>query len=349
MNKVRFSVININHNHIYGQVNAILSGGAELVSFYAPEPDLAETFRQVFPQAIQTLSEEEILENESIHLILTSGINCERAPLGVRVMQHGKDFMTDKPGFTTLVQLEEARRVQRETGRIFSICFSERFENPASVKIGELIQEGTIGKVIQTVGLGPHRANPSQRPAWFFKREQYGGILCDIASHQVDQFLFYTNSTQAEVVTSQVGNFNHPEYPELEDFGDMIIRSEHATGYIRVDWFTPGGLPTWGDGRLFILGTDGYIEARKYIDLEGRPGGNHIFMVNHQGVQYIDCSQVELSYGKLLIDDILHRTETAMAQTHCFLVSELALKAEANAVRITGENNENDFRITDVF
>ena len=185
--------------------------------------------------------------------------------------------------------------------------------------------------MIQTIGLGPHRANPNLRSDWFFRRQQYGGILCDIASHQVDQFLFFTNSTQAEVVTSQIGNFNHPEYPELEDFGDMVLRSEHATGYIRVDWFTPDGLPTWGDGRLFILGTDGYIEGRKYIDLDGRPGGSHVFLVKSNGVQYIDCSQVDLPYGKQLVNDILFRTETAMTQVHCFLASELALKAEANA------------------
>ena len=334
MDKVRFSVININHNHIYGQVNAMLEGGAELISFYAAEPELVEPFTQVFPQATLKRSAEEILEDESIHMVLTSGINAERAPLGIRVMQHGKDFMTDKPGFTTLAQLETGRRVQKETGRIYSICFSERFENQASVMVGDLIAKGAIGTVIQTIGMGPHRANPMLRPAWFFEKAEYGGILCDIASHQVDQFLFYTGSKQAEVVTSQVGNFHHPEYPELEDFGDMVLRSEHATGYIRVDWFTPDGLPTWGDGRLFVLGTDGYIEARKYIDLEGRSGGNHVFLVNQEGVQYIDCSEVELPYGRQLMEDVLNRTETAMSQEHCFLVSELALRAEANAKHI---------------
>jgi predicted dehydrogenase len=334
MEKVRFAVININHDHIFHMVNILLDGGAELVSVYAPESEWAEAFKQVFPLASEKRSEEEILEDESIHLVLTSGINSERAPLGIRAMQHNKDFMSDKPGFTTLEQLAEARRVQKETGRIYSICFSERFENRASVMVGDLIAQGAIGKVIQTVGLGPHRARTMTRPAWFFEKAKYGGILCDIASHQVDQFLFYTASKQAEVVTAQVGNFHHPEYPELEDFGDMLLKSEHATGYIRVDWFTPNSLPVWGDGRLFVLGTDGYIEARKYIDLEGRPGGGHVFLVNQEGVQYIDCSKVELTYGKLLVEDVLNRTETAMSQEHCFLASDLALQAEAQARHI---------------
>jgi predicted dehydrogenase len=270
-----------------------------------------------------------------VKLIATSAINNERAPLGVQVMQRGKDFMTDKPGFTALEQLSEVRRVQAETKRIYSVCFSERLETRSSVKAGELVAQGAIGKVIQTVGLGPHRANPSTRPEWFFKKSQYGGILCDIASHQFDQFLFFTGSTDAEIVASQIGNFNNPQYPELEDFGDAVIRSSKATGYVRIDWFTPQGLPVWGDGRLFILGTDGYIELRKYIDIGGRPGKDHLFLVNHQGVQFVDCSDVDLPYGRQLISDVINRTETAMPQNHAFLASELALIAEAKAVRIS--------------
>jgi predicted dehydrogenase len=249
-------------------------------------------------------------------------------------MQHGKDYMSDKPGFTSLDQLAKVRQVQAETRRIYSICFSERLEVGAAVKAGELIQAGAIGNVVQTVGLGPHRIHPPARPEWFYQKEKYGGILTDIASHQVDQFLFFTGSTQAQVVASQVGNFKHPQYPELEDFGDMVLRGDGGTGFIRVDWYTPQGLGVWGDGRMTILGTEGYIELRKYIDIAGRPGTNHLFLVDQKGIQYMDCSQVELPYGKQLIADILNRTETAMPQAHCFLATQLALEAEDRAARL---------------
>lgn len=331
---IRFSVIGLNHNHIYGQTRLLLRAGAELVSVYAAEPELLAEFIKVFPQASLALSAEEILEDESIQLVITAGIPAERAPLGIQVMRHGKDFMSDKPGFTTLDQLAEARRVQAETGRIYSICFSERFEVGAAVRAGELIGAGAIGQVVQTVGLGPHRIHPPARPDWFYQRTRYGGILTDIASHQVDQFLFYTGSTQAEVVASQVANYKHPQHPELEDFGEMLLRGDRGTGYIRVDWYTPAGLGVWGDGRLTILGTEGYIELRKYIDVAGRTGTDHLFLVNQTGIQYFNCSQQELPYGRQLIADILNRTETAMPQEHCFLASQLALEAEANAQRL---------------
>jgi predicted dehydrogenase len=332
--RIRFAAIGLNHGHIYGQVGALLQGGGELVSFFAKEPDLAARFASRYPEAKQAASVEEILEDRSIHLVTSASIPVERAPLGIAVMQQGKDYLSDKPGFTTLAQLTEARRVQSETGRIYSVYYGERLAHSATVKAGELVKEGRIGPVIQTVGLGPHQANVGSRPEWFFKRDCYGGILTDIGSHQVDQFLFFTGSTSAQVVASQVANYHHPEYPGLEDFGDMMLRSDRATGYIRVDWFTPSGLGTWGDGRLILLGKNGYIEIRKNIDISGKPGGNHLFLVNSKGTEYFDCDDIVCPFGQQLVDDVLNRTETAMSQSHCFLASELALEGQAKAQRL---------------
>lgn len=330
---LRFAVIGINHPHIYGQVDILLRAGAQLVAVYAAEPDLLAQFTRRYPQARLARSEAEILEDPTTQLIVSAAIPSDRARIGIAAMRHGKDYMSDKPGFTTLEQLAEARRVQAETRRIYSICYSERFENRATVKAGELVHRGAIGEVLQTIGLGPHRARLHERPAWFFQRACYGGILNDIGSHQFDQFLFFTGAQQVEIVAAQVANYHHPQHPELEDFGEVLLRSERASGYIRVDWFTPDGLATWGDTRLLILGTDGYIEVRKNIDIAGRPGGDHLFLVDQRSTRYIDCRDVALPYGPQLIDDILQRTETAMSQAHCFLAAELALRAEALATR----------------
>jgi predicted dehydrogenase len=331
---LKFSVIGVNHDHIHAQVEATRRGGGELVSFYAKEPELAAAFGKRYPDVKLAGSEKEILDDPSIKLILSASIPADRAPLGIEVMRHGKDFMVDKPGMTSLEQLAEVRATQKATGRIYSIMYSERFENRATVRAGELVSAGAIGRVLQTIGTGPHRMNPAQRPPWFFERERYGGILCDIGSHQFDQFLYFTNSTKAEIVASQIGNLNHPQYPGVEDFGDVMLRGDHGTGYIRVDWFTPDGLPTWGDGRLFVLGTDGYFEIRKNVDIAGRNLGSFLFQVDQKGTRYIDCQDENLPYGEQLINDVLDRTDTAMNQEHCFYAMELALKAEKQAQRI---------------
>jgi predicted dehydrogenase len=328
---VRFGVIGLNHNHIYGMTDLLLDAGGELAAFFATEPELVADFAARYPQAAQARSAAEILENSTIDLIASAAIPDERTSVGIAAMRHAKDYLVDKPGFATLDQLAEARAVQRETGRIYSVCFGERLQNRASVRAGELVRSGAIGRPLQTVGLGPHRLNAGTRPAWFFDRARFGGILNDIGSHQADQFLFFTGSTSGEVVASQVANFAHPQYPEFEDFGDMLLRGDGGSGYVRVDWFTPDGLGVWGDGRLTILGTDGFIEVRKYIDIGGRPGGDHLFLVDQRGTRYLDCSSAELPFGRQFLDDVRQRTQTAMTQAHTFVASELALRAQAMA------------------
>jgi predicted dehydrogenase len=331
--RIRVAAIGLNHGHINSQVDEVQRGGGELVSFYAKEPELAAAFAKRYPNARLAREEREVLEDERIRLVLTAAIPDERGALAVRAMRHGKDLMTDKPGVTTLEQLAELRRVQAETGRIWSVWYG-RFENRALTRAGALVKAGAIGRVVHTLGVGPHRMNPASRPAWFFERARYGGILCDLASHQADQFLFMTGSTRADVVASQVGNLNHPQYPGLEDFGDMMLRGDGGAGYARVDWFTPEGLGTWGDGRMTIVGTDGYIEARPYVDIAGRPGGGHLFLVDQRQTRYVDCADEPLRYGEQLVADVLDRTQTAMSQDHCFLATELVLRAQAAAQRV---------------
>jgi predicted dehydrogenase len=331
---IRFAAIGLNHGHINSQCEALIRNGAQLVSFFAKEDDLATAFSKRYPDAKRAASQNEILDDSSIQLVVSASIPSDRAPLGIEVMKKGKDFMVDKPGITTLDQLAEVRKVQKQTKRIYSIMYSERFENRATVKAGELVKAGAIGPVVQTIGLGPHRINLASRPEWFFDKKYFGGILCDIGSHQFDQFLYFTGSTSAEVLASQTGNVHYPQYPQFEDFGDVTVRGNGGTGYVRVDWFTPDGLNTWGDGRLTILGTDGYIEIRKNVDIAIHAGGNHLYIVDKKETRYIDCKEEPLPYGQQLINDILNRTETAMTQEHCFLATELALKAQKQAKKL---------------
>ncbi len=331
MSALRFAAIGLNHDHIYGQVNVMLRAGAELVAFHAVEDDLAAVFAGRFPQARRVADRREILEDGSIALIVSAAISSERAGLAIEAMRHGKDVMLDKPGMVTLDQLADVKKVQAETRRIVSILYSEHFETASTVKAGELVKAGAIGKVIHTTGLGPHRLRKPTRPDWFFDRKRYGGIITDIASHQCEQFLFFADSLEAEVLSATVSNRANPDTSGLQDYGDFHLRTPDVTGYVRVDWFTPDGLSTWGDGRLFIVGTDGTIELRKYIDVAGRPGTDHLFLTDRKGMQHIDCAGLDLPYGRQLAADIRDRTETAMGQEHCFKAMELALKAQALA------------------
>src|ERR1035437_9846965 len=332
---IKFGVIGLDHGHIMGITEAVIRGGGELAAFYSTLPKAIADFQKLYPNARLARSEDEILNAPSIQLVASASIPNLRAPLGIRAMKHGKDFLSDKPAMTTLEQLDEVRKVSAETGRMFAILYSERLEVPATVQAGYLVQAGAIGKVVQTINIAPHQVNAPSRPEWFWDPVQFGGILCDIGSHQAEQFVYYTGSTKAEVTASQIANVNHPDRKEFQDFGDMMLNGNGGAGYVRVDWFTPDGLGVWGDGRLFILGTEGYIELRKYLDIAGRPGGNHLFIVDRKQTRYIDCSKGSLPFGAQLVADIVNRTHTAQNQQQALLAAELVLKAQKNARVLT--------------
>jgi predicted dehydrogenase len=333
--KLRFAAIGLDHRHIYDQVTSLREAGGECVGWWTEDitaPPVAG-FIERFPDVPQISDIRRLLDDPSIQLITCAAIPRDRAAHAIEAMRAGKDFMVDKPGVTTADQLRDVRRVQAETGRIFSVDFTERFEVRSTTRAAELVHAGAIGRVVHMVGLGPHRLNRPLRSPWFFDKAAYGGILVDIASHQFDQFLYFTGASDAKITMARVANMGHPGDPGLQDLGEVMIETEGASGYIRVDWYTPDGLPTWGDGRLFLTGTEGTIEVRKYVDVAGRPGKDHLFLVDRKGMRHIDCSDARLPYYDNLIADVFERSETAMPQVHCFKVCELALEAQAIAER----------------
>lgn len=326
-----FVALGLDHRHVYGMTENMLAQGARCLGFWTEgDPQPLAGYVKRFPDLHRFETSDAALA-AGADLALVSNIPADRADVAIKAMQAGHDVMTDKPGCTSMAQLGAIKACVAETGRIWSINFSERFEVPCVTLADQLVQEGAIGRVVHTTGLGPHRLNRSTRPDWFFQRQRYGGVLTDIASHQIDQFLHFTGSGDAQVTMAHVSNHANPDDPGLQDFGEVALRSGHASGYIRVDWYTPDALPNWGDGRLTLLGTKGYIELRKYVDVGGRDGTDHLVLVNGERCETIDARDAGLPYFARLVHDIAHRTETAMTQAHCFKVMELALQAQAMA------------------
>ena len=333
---LKLGVLGIDHGHIFGMLSNMKAQGCTCEAYWTDGPAVTEEkFNTVFSDVLRVDDRRRILDDPEVSMVLISAVPADRSKFAIEAMETGKDVMVDKPGCTTLEQLEEIREVQARTGRIWTVNFSERFEVPAVTRADELVQAGAIGRIIQTVGLGPHKQNLATRPDWYFKRERFGGILCDIGSHQIDQFLYFTDSQTAEIAHALVENTTMPEQPEFQDFGEIVLKSGNGHGYIRVDWFTPKGLPTWGDGRLFLQGTDGQIELRKYTDI-GRPHvTNTLFLVNDDKNEMIPCEDAGLPYFPRLIADVQERTETAVGQSHTYTTTELSIRAQMIAEGIT--------------
>ncbi|PTY08316.1 oxidoreductase [Opitutaceae bacterium EW11] len=326
----------LEHGHIYGMCNGLSEAGADLRWVYDPDPTKVAAFVQKYPQVRIARSFDEILADAEVKLVAAAAITSERGPIGCRVMQARKDYFTDKAPFTTLDQLKKAQEVAVQTRQKYMVYYSERLHVESAMAATELVHQGAIGRVLQVLGLGPHRLSKASRPAWFFEKAKYGGILCDIGSHQFEQFLTYSGATDAKITHAAVANYGNPDKPELEDFGEAnLLGNNGATNYIRVDWFTPDGLGTWGDGRTIILGTKGYIELRKYIEVGREKTGDHLYLVDDKGEQHLHVAgKVGFPFFGAFILDCLNRTEKAMTQAHAFKAAELCLRAQAAAVRI---------------
>ncbi len=331
------AAVALDHGHIFGMCNGLTEAGAHVKWVYDPDPAKVARFQQTFPKAQAARTRSEVLQDREVQLVVSAAVPSLRCQLGCEVMAHGKDYFTDKAPMTTLEQVATARQQVAATGRKYAVYYSERLHTECSIYAGNLIQEGAIGRVLQVIGMGPHRLNAPSRPAWFFEFAQYGGILCDIGSHQIEQFLHFSGARDATVTSSRVANYNNLQYPELEDFGDAALVADNgATNYFRVDWFTPDGLGAWGDGRTFILGTDGYIELRKYLDVGRDSESDQLYLVDAKGERHIRTrNTVGFPYFGQLILDCLQRTENAMTQEHTFKAAELCLIAQRDARRVS--------------
>ena len=329
------AAVGLDHNHIYGMCQGLVEAGASVEMVFDPDPDKVAVFRQKFPSAGVAKSLSQTLDSAMVQMLACASIPDVRAKIAAQALDAGKDFFVDKPPFTTLSQLSSIRSAVDSSKRKFFVYFSERLHSESAGAAGILIERGAIGRVIQVLGLGPHRLNASARPDWFFKRDRYGGILCDIGSHQIEQFLYFSRSKDAEILSAAIANYHHLETPELEDFGEASLVSDNgSSNYFRVDWFTPDGLSTWGDGLTIILGTDGYIELRKNVDI-ARDRGDQIYLVNAEGeLHFSVAGKIGFPFFGQLIRDCLDRTDSAMTQEHIFKSIELSLKAQAQAIRL---------------
>ena len=322
-------IIGIDHGHIFDMLDEMLKEDCNCNYFWTEgSPLTLKEFNKKYPNIKRLENKDDILKNDEIDMVLISSIPKDRANLSIEALKAKKDVMVDKPGCITLDQLNNLKEIVKETGKIWSVNFSERFHVAAVAKAEELVAEGKIGKVKQTMGTGPHRQGNYERPDWFYDRESYGGIITDIGSHQIHQFLVFTNSNKAKITHAIAENTTKKKIPGFQDFGEINLTGNGGHGYIRLDWFTPDALPTWGDGRLFIFGDKGFIEIRKYTDLAKSNLGNHLYYANNDEVKYIDCSNVKLPYFRNLINDVLNKTETACSQEITYLSMELAIKAQ---------------------
>ncbi|MEA2791960.1 MAG: hypothetical protein QOG73_4366 [Acetobacteraceae bacterium] len=328
----RFAAIGLDHRHVYDLTAGLIAAGAVCVGHDPETTDqrVLAGFRKRFPD-VPEMARERLLDDPSIDFVVICAVPRDRAAMAIEAMHRGKDVMVDKPGVTTADQLAAIEAAVRETGRIWSICLG-RLTSPAMQAALAVARSGELGRLVSLTSLAPHRLNRALRPDWFFERDAYGGIINDIGVHSIDQFLAFADAPDATIAASTIGCFGTAP-PGFEDFAEITLRSGTMTGTMRLDWFTPDGLPDWGDGRLFLVGTEGTLELRKNLDIEGRASGDHMFVATRQRTYYQSCSRLPVTYYRDFLEDVAGRSGRMMDGSRVFSVCRLALRCQATAER----------------
>jgi predicted dehydrogenase len=311
----RLAVVGTDHLHVVDLTRALVGAGAHVVAVVPTEDAIGPWLASQHPDAARLGSLDDALALTP-DLVVTAAVPSERAAIGVAAMRAGADVVADKPGAVSRDQLGALRAAHSDTGRCYTVVFSERLGSPAMVAAERLVGAGRIGRVVHTVGLGPHTLALDRRPDWFSDPARYGGILVDIGSHQVDQFLAFTGSRGARVLASTVRT--HPERPGVEVLGEMLLEGDDGvTGYARVDYLTPAGLGAWGDVRWTVVGTDGYLEVRHVEQT--------VTVVDGERRETVDCAGRPVGWAA---DVVAGRF---VDQEHVFTVTQVCLDAQAAA------------------
>ncbi len=332
---MRFAVIGLSHAHVISMTQA-LSGLPDVAcDGFAPEDTpVGKGFAGLYPDLARR-PRGELLGDPAIDLILCGDVNGLRGSVLKEALTAGKHVFVDKPPVTTLEDLEAVEQAAQRTGKLFFVYFGERLDNPLLIKTKELVDEGRIGRVVNFIGLGPHKLSIEHRPAWMFDPALYGGILNDIASHQVELFTWLTGQQVARF-RSRVGNFGTPQHPTFQDFGDAWFEGDGgAAGYVRVDWFTPDALPTWGDIRQMLVGTEGTLEIRSNINLGSPDAGPALLLTTRKSApELVDPGDIDTAWGPKLVADIHDGVNRLMPRDVTFQALRTVLSMQRDAEKI---------------
>jgi predicted dehydrogenase len=249
-------------------------------------------------------------------------INADRAEIAIDALHAGLHVIADKPLCTSLEQLDRLETAYAQADSHLSVALEKRFY-PVTLAAERVLADGELGEVAVVTASAPHKLTRARRPAWMFDRSRYGGILNDLAVHDLDLFLHVTGALGGQV-TAFTGNKANPDRPDFDDYGLAVLRTDDGTlGSFEVTWLSPEAADYHGDYRLRLTGTEGTA------DLRWREG------VLTVATHHRPPREVELPAGlrpaQNFFDALVGGTEPAVTAAASFAATRLALLAERSA------------------
>ncbi|MGQ9632259.1 MAG: Gfo/Idh/MocA family protein [bacterium] len=329
---MKFGIIGCQHGHIAQFIDEMLAiPGTEFLGIVEDDPWLAESLSRRYD--VPLLERREDLLNLGVELVGSSARNDLKADLICYCLGRGLHVMVDKPLVITLGDLGRVMSAVEGSRAQLGLMLTERF-NPPIAHLKNLIDRGELGRIVHFTILKPHKIVASTRPPWHFVKSQNGGIIADLAIHDVDLLRWYLGC-EVKSFHAYESQYTLLDKPAFSDNAEIFLIMENgATAFLRPDWLMPDAYPTWGDGRIFCVGTEGCAEIRTTGDPFAGTPGELIVTTNKSAPRKITPDPVGRNLAQDFIDRIEGRGICLLTHSEIFKSTETTLRIAEGAKRI---------------
>lgn len=204
-------------------------------------------------------TEEAMLADESIDVILVATPNDTHRPIALRAMEAGKNVIVEKPATLSLKELTELEDMAGKTGRFLTVHQNRRWDEDL-LTVREILKDQTMGEIFRIESrVHGSRGIPGD---WRKEKAHGGGMVLDWGVHLFDQIFRLTGERRLKTVYATLTNVTNQE---VDDGFTAVLRFEGGLEVlVEVGTNNFISLPRW-----YVLGENGSAVVEDW-DLSGK-------------------------------------------------------------------------------
>ena len=204
-------------------------------------------------------TEEAMLADESIDVILVATPNDTHRPIALRAMEAGKNVIVEKPATLSLKELTELEDMAGKTGQFLTVHQNRRWDEDLRT-VREILKDQTMGEIFRIESrVHGSRGIPGD---WRKEKAHGGGMVLDWGVHLFDQIFRLTGERRLKTVYATLTNVTNQE---VDDGFTAVLRFEGGLEVlVEVGTNNFISLPRW-----YVLGENGSAVVEDW-DLSGK-------------------------------------------------------------------------------
>lgn len=238
----------------------------------------------------------EMLDKARPDAVCICGPLEEHAEMSIECIRRGIHVIVEKPVAITLEQLEKLRNTLADHPGVHLAAMQTMRYLPGFFTAYRLVRDGAVGDVRLMNAQKSYKLG--KRPAFYQRRETYGGTIPWVGAHGVDWLLWIGGHRilSATALHTAAGRDDHAGTMELTALCQFALAGDRFAS-LSIDVLRPAKANSHGDDRLRVVGSDGVIEAT--------PTSVRLINATHDGQ-----TPIELLAPPTLLGDFVSHIET---------------------------------------